>query len=317
MAASSAVSVECRADPPRGTNPDNVPIAGADAVNDSPAVDLPATLHDSQQSITAARTEDALHRDLPEYAEILRVNFALGTMTAEESARVINSTYDEAVHFRPNAFDVPNGSGGKEFVNLLSQYLLVFGNADMYQGQALKVAMLFQMLLLQKPFQSNSSSYAKCLKRRLELWRVSAIPKLMEESRTIHEQLTKYQQRHEKSNPDGAKRFASLVTKGKLGTALAHLKEDASTGVLNLDDRIGNDTVRDILTAKHPPAAPAHPDAISQGDPPAPPHPICFESLTRDVVRRAALNTHGAAGPSGVNADTWRRMCTAFWGCIQ
>ena len=188
------------------------------------------------------------------------------TMTAEESARVINSAYDEAVHFRPNTFDVPNGSGGKEFVNLLSQYLLVFGNAGTYQGQALKIAMLFQMLLLQKPFQSNPSSYAKCLKRRLELWRVGAIPKLMEEFRTIHEQLAKHQQRHEKSNPDGAKRFASLVTEGKLGTALAHLEEDASMGVLNLDDRIGNDTVRDILTAKHPPAAPAHPVAISQGD---------------------------------------------------
>ena len=200
----------------------------------------------------------------------------------------------------------------KEFVNLLSQYLLVFGNAGMYQGQALKIVMLFQMLLLQKPFQSNPSSYAKCLKRRLELWRVGAIPKLMEECRTIHEQLAKHQQRHEKSNPDGAKRFASLVTEGKLGTALAHLEEDASMGVLNLDDRIGNDTVRDILTAKHPPAAPAHPVAISQGDPPAPPHPIRFESLTRDEVRLAALNTHGAAGPSGVDADTWRRMCTGF-----
>ena len=139
------------ADPPRGTNPDNVPITGDDAVNDSPAVDLLATLHDSQQAITAAHTEDALHRDLPEYAEVLRVNFALGTMTAEESARVINSAYDEAVHFCPNACDVPNGSGGKEFVNLLSQYLLVFGNADTYQGQALKVAMLFQTRIKDKP----------------------------------------------------------------------------------------------------------------------------------------------------------------------
>ena len=40
--------------------------------------------------------------------------------------------------------------------------------------------------------------------------------------------------------------------------------------------------------------------------------PIQFESLTRQVIRRAALNTHGSAGPSGVDADTWRRMCTAF-----
>ena len=156
------MSTECRADPPCGTNPDNVPITGDVAVNDSPAVDLPATLDDSQQAITAARTPDVLRRDvavlatldqsqpagagelrtnevdvpgghavpvdclrdpvadpqpqaqvdssgaleatipdLPEYAEVLRVNFALGTMTAEESARVINSAYDEAVISAP------------------------------------------------------------------------------------------------------------------------------------------------------------------------------------------------------------------------
>ena len=45
---------------------------------------------------------------------------------------------------------------------------------------------------------------------------------------------------------------------------------------------------------------------------PTPPHPIQFEALTRQVVLRAALNTHGAAGPSGVAADNWRRMCSGF-----
>ncbi len=134
----------------------------------------------------------------------------------------------------------------------------------------------------------------------------------MEECRTIHEQIAKHQQRHEKFSHDSAKRFASMVTEGKLGTALAHLEYDDPAGILNLDDTIGSDTVRDILIAKHPTVEPAHHDAIIQGNPPAPPHPIRFEMLTRGVVRRAALNTRGAAGPSGVDADTWRRMCTGF-----
>ncbi len=130
--------------------------------------------------------------------------------------------------------------------------------------------------------------------------------------RTIHEQIAKHQQRHEKFSPDSAKRFASMVTEGKLGTALAHLEYDDSAGIINLDDTIGSDTVRDILIAKHPTVQPAHRDAIIQGNPPAPPHPIRFETLTRGVVRRAALNTRGAAGSSGVESDTWRRMCTRF-----
>ena len=73
--------------------------------------------------------------------------------------------------------------------------------------------------------------------------------------------------------------------------------------------------MRDILKDKHPPAEPLHLDAVIPGQAPAPPHPVLFESLTREVVRRAALHTQGAAGPSGVDADSWRRMCTSFGEC--
>ena len=48
------------------------------------------------------------------------------------------------------------------------------------------------------------------------------------------------------------------------------------------------------------------------GEPPVQPHSVIFSSLTRDVIRWAALHTHGVAGPSGKDADGWRRMCTAF-----
>ena len=37
-----------------------------------------------------------------------------------------------------------------------------------------------------------------------------------------------------------------------------------------------------------------------------------FETLTRDIARRAALNTRDAAGPSGVDADMWRQKCTGI-----
>ncbi len=108
-------------------------------------------------------------RDLPQYTEVPQVNFTLGTMEEEETARVIDSAYDEVVHFRPNAFNLPNGSVSREFVSQLSQYFLVFGKTGPFEVQALKVAMLFQMLLQQTPFQSDRSSHIKCLKRRLGL----------------------------------------------------------------------------------------------------------------------------------------------------
>ncbi len=78
-------------------------------------------------------------RDLPQYTEVPQVNFTLGTMEEEETARVIDSAYDEAIHFRPNAFNLPNGSVSREFVSQLSQYLLVFGKAGPFEGQGCDV----------------------------------------------------------------------------------------------------------------------------------------------------------------------------------
>ena len=41
-------------------------------------------------------------------------------------------------------------------------------------------------------------------------------------------------------------------------------------------------------------------------------HPAIFENITGEVIRAAALHTQGAAGPSGLDALSWRRLCTAF-----
>ena len=41
-------------------------------------------------------------------------------------------------------------------------------------------------------------------------------------------------------------------------------------------------------------------------------HPAIFENITGEVIWAAALHTQGAAGPSGLDALSWRRLCTAF-----
>ena len=110
---------------------------------------------------------EANPRALPQYRRAAAVSFTLGTMAAEETAHVINSAYGEAVHYRPNAFDVPRGSTGEAFVTQLSRYLHVFGNGRTYEDQALKIEMVYQLLLLQKPYQLLQSSYAKCCGKTL------------------------------------------------------------------------------------------------------------------------------------------------------
>ena len=102
---------------------------------------------------------------------------------------------------------------------------------------------------------------------------------------------------------------------GKTKAALRLLSDQHRGKILHLDDPVdtgnGIRKVRDILVDKHPPSRPANADSIINVDPPDV-HPILFESLDVSVVKFAALHTSGAAGPSGLDAISWRRLCTSF-----
>lgn len=51
---------------------------------------------------------------------------------------------------------------------------------------------------------------------------------------------------------------------------------------------------------------------ISQSSPLSTPHPVMFDTLDGTTMQNAALHTTGSAGPSGVDAKSWRRLCTSF-----
>ena len=41
-------------------------------------------------------------------------------------------------------------------------------------------------------------------------------------------------------------------------------------------------------------------------------YPVVFDALDDSVIHIAALHTVGAAGPSGIDAHGWWRLCTSF-----
>ena len=111
-----------------------------------------------------------------------------------------------------------------------------------------------------------------------------------------------------------------MVQRGKIRAALRQLdNEDSSKGVLSLDERIaGADgkNVRQILKDKHPTAKKPQPSALlnptSSSEQNMRWHPVVFDSLTGDAIRKAALRVEGGAGPSGLDACDWRRLCSSF-----
>lgn len=101
----------------------------------------------------------------------------------------------------------------------------------------------------------------------------------------------------------------------KVHSALCFLLDIHGSGVLNIDDQVDNEghTVLDGLRSKHP--SPKRADAsttVTTTNKAPEIHPVLFERLTGQMIRNAALCTQGAAGPSGVDANGWRRQCTAF-----
>ena len=70
-------------------------------------------------------------------------------------------------------------------------------------------------------------------------------------------------------------------------------------------------TVRDILYEKHPRASIPPDEALLDGEVLSI-NPIIYESLTPKLIKDVARHSHGAAGPSGLDSEAWKRMATCF-----
>ncbi|XP_037787362.1 uncharacterized protein LOC119582922 [Penaeus monodon] len=101
------------------------------------------------------------------------------------------------------------------------------------------------------------------------------------------------------------------MKQGKVSMAIRALALDDAAGTLPLDD-----TTRKALRDKHPPAREAAPDTMYGGTYIPPPAAI-FDRITGEDIRKHALHTNGAAGPSGMDAKAWRNILSqARYGSV-
>ena len=256
--------------------------------------------------------------DLPSYAPVPNPCFRWGDKDGKTFAQSINLCYKETVHWRRNLFKVPTGKSGKALVRELARMFQAYADGSALEGIVLQAAMVMPALLLQKPHpKSKAKEHTQHLERRLQLWLEGNIDSLMDEGRTIQLQFTRSHSTKEKSAQQTARTFAKLMMEGKVRAALRLIAEDNGGGPLHLDSLSGSnttlETVREVLLRKHPLQQPPKPSSIVTPDIlVTEPHPIIFDKIDGLLIRSTALRMDGAAGPSGLDAAAWKRLCTSF-----
>ena len=149
--------------------------------------------------------------------------------------------------------------------------------------------MLIPNLFLQKPSKnSRSKDHQLALERRIELWHKGEFEELYFEGNTIQASLKR--------------KFKQYMAKGDINSALNLLTNNIENGLLPLN----KDTLSKLIQ-KYPRDKTASQDILLNG-PLQNIYPVRFQSIDEEMIRRAAGRTKGGSGPSGMDADGWRRI---------
>ena len=227
--------------------------------------------------------------------------------------------YNQVVHWHRNIFKIPAGKAGKTVVKELTRLFEAYADATTLESVAITAAMVLPSLILQKPHRSSKGKeHVKCIERRMKLWQEGNLDDLLKEGQTIQQRL-KHSTRDKRSEEQLARSFSKLMMEGKVRAALRLITKQGGGAPMAIDQIVNTDvngttqTVFDILKLKHPEGKPVMVSAIDgSAAPTEEPHPVIFEHITGSLIRKMVLRTEGAAGPSGMDAQGWRRLCTSF-----
>ena len=177
---------------------------------------------------------------------------------------------------------------------------------------ALKALHIMPALLLQKPSKtSKSKDHLAALSRCLQLWDDGKISELLYKSPTIQERLSNGN--YGMNIAKISSKFKNLMQKGYVNGALKLLTNNMSNGILPLTD----ETLQ-VLHAKHLENKEATLDVLLQG-PIRQLHPVVYDDSDEALVMKTAMKTKGDSGPSGLDADGWRRILVSnsFGNCAS
>ena len=123
--------------------------------------------------------------DLPPFERSANPIFSWGALDHTSFTKMLDSAYDETVHWKKNCFKIPQGNAGKSFTNELARLFHAFA----LESVALKAATVLPLLVLQKPHRrSKPKDHIGCLERRLKLYGKTGTYWNWSESRTASPQ---------------------------------------------------------------------------------------------------------------------------------
>ena len=218
--------------------------------------------------------------------------------------RSIEQIYEKIVYWRRNVFMLPFGKVGKNYIDQTNYILNEWLHDSPLASISFKMIMVMPQLLLQKPSKkSKAKEHAACLKRRLDLWMKGEFNQLLEEGIAIQQSLKNTNK--PRTIAEISKRFLKAMQKGNINGAIKILTNNMENGILPI-----NDNTLQLLRQKHPEAKDP-PENVLLTDDEKFVHPIKFEMIDEEMVRRAASRTKGGAGPSGLDANGWCRILTS------
>lgn len=225
-----------------------------------------------------------------------------GNHSTDELTQIINSIYEEIVFWRKNLFKLPSGAAGKLYIKEITRLIQSWNEDKAISNISLKMVMIMPAILLQKPSKkSTSKQHTEYLGKRLDLWSEGNFDILMKESRSIQERL-KQNMPKQPTVEEVSKRFAKLMLQGKVNAALRLIESGSPLGIAELDEKLVNE-----LRNLHPEAKSPCESTLAQGELPFF-DPVVFTNIDEQSIAKAALRTRGGAGPSGMDADGWKRI---------
>ena len=169
----------------------------------------------------------------------------------------------------------------------------------------LKIIMIMPSMLLQKLHpKAKSQENNEAVERRMKLWADGKFEEFVSEAKAIQKRLDNNQHKR-RVETDKARLFRLKMENGQIRQAARLLEHEESGGLVPLNE----ETLRK-LKEKHPKKAQATAEGLLQGERERS-HPVIYKRITGEMMRRASIETKGAAGPLGMDANIWWKLLTS------